>query len=114
MLAGGKATRLEFRVTGSDMNPHLAIAASVAAGLYGVKNNLKLTSPLVPLFLLHPFCVIMILIIVKVKGSGYLASKEHGIERLPRTLHEATDKLAKSEVARELLGNYIIITATNE
>ena len=45
MLSGGKATRLEFRVTGSDMNTYLAIAASVAAGVWGVKNNLKLTSP---------------------------------------------------------------------
>jgi glutamine synthetase len=45
VLAGGKATRLEFRVTGSDMNPYLAIAASVAAGVWGVKNKLKLTSP---------------------------------------------------------------------
>jgi glutamine synthetase len=44
-LAGGKATRLEFRVTGSDMNPYLAIAASVAAGVWGVKNNMKLTVP---------------------------------------------------------------------
>jgi len=86
VLAGGKATRLEFRVTGSDMNTHLAIAASVAAGLWGVRNKLKLTSP-------------------QVTGSGYLASKEHGIERLPRTLHEATDKLSKSAVARELLGS---------
>lgn len=38
------------------------------------------------------------------KGSGYLASKEHGIDRLPRTLHEATDRLDKSSIARELLG----------
>lgn len=89
VLAGGKATRLEFRVTGSDMNPHLAIAASVAAGLWGVKNNVKLTSP-------------------KVTGSGYLASKEHGIDRLPRTLQEATEKLAKSKIAREILGEDFI------
>lgn len=89
VLSGGKATRLEFRVTGSDMNPYLAIAASVAAGVWGVKNKLKLTSP-------------------QVKGSGYLASKEHGIERLPRTLHAATEKLANSQVARELLGDEFV------
>lgn len=40
-----KTTRLEFRVTGSDMNPYIAIAASVAAGLWGVQQKLKLTSP---------------------------------------------------------------------
>jgi glutamine synthetase len=80
-----KTTRLEFRVTGSDMNPYIAIAASIAAGLWGVKHKLKLTSP-------------------QVSGSGYAAAQQHGIQRLPRTLAEATEKLHNSKVAREVLG----------
>jgi len=83
---GAKTTRLEFRVTGSDMNPYIAIAASVASGLWGVQQKLKLNSP-------------------QIKGSGYDEAKKHGIDRLPRTLAEATDKLSKSTIAREMLGN---------
>jgi len=83
--AGPKATRLEFRVTGSDMNPYIAIAASIAAGLWGVQQKLKLTSP-------------------QITGSGYTESKKHGIDRLPRTLAEATEKLNNSSIAREMLG----------
>jgi glutamine synthetase len=44
LASSPKASRLEFRVTGSDMNPYLAISASVASGLWGVQNKLKLTS----------------------------------------------------------------------
>ncbi|KAJ1979876.1 hypothetical protein H4R34_002670 [Dimargaris verticillata] len=36
----GKATRLEMRVSGSDINPHLAIAACLACGLWGIKHKL--------------------------------------------------------------------------
>lgn len=63
VLSGGKATRLEFRVTGADMNPHLAIAASVASGLWGVKNKLKLTSPQVrlPCFPIQSYLLLKLL-----------------------------------------------------
>ena len=37
--------RLETRVSGSDTNPYLAMAAALAAGLYGIKNKLQ---PAVP------------------------------------------------------------------
>jgi glutamine synthetase len=35
------STRLEFRVPGADMNPYLAIAACLAAGLYGISLTLR-------------------------------------------------------------------------
>ena len=38
---GRSATRLETRVVGSDANPYLAMAACLAAGLYGIKNKLN-------------------------------------------------------------------------
>ena len=37
-----KSCRLETRIIGADTNPYLAIAASIAAGLYGVKNSFNI------------------------------------------------------------------------
>lgn len=79
---GPKSTRLEARVPGSDVNPYLAIAASVAAGLDGIRRGLELGSE-------------------PVTGSAYEA---RDAVRFPRTLQEATLKLAESRLARELLG----------
>jgi glutamine synthetase len=78
-----KSTRLETRVPGADVNPYLAIAASIASGIYGVEENLTLDSD-------------------PVVGSAYINSKA---PRLPRTLQEATQKLSRSEIGRALLGN---------
>jgi glutamine synthetase len=79
---GASSTRLETRVVGSDSNPYLAMAACLAAGLYGIRKGLKLTIP-------------------ATKGSGY-ADKSHGI--LPRNLWEATQAMKESLLARELFG----------
>ncbi len=82
-LPGGSAsTRLETRVVGSDANPYLAMAACLAAGLYGVRNGLKLASP-------------------PTKGSGY-ADKSQGV--LPGNLWEATQAMKQSGLAAELFG----------
>jgi glutamine synthetase len=82
-LPGGSAsTRLETRVVGSDANPYLAMAACLAAGLYGVRNGLKLASP-------------------PTKGSGY-ADKSQGV--LPGNLWEATHAMKQSGLAAELFG----------
>jgi glutamine synthetase len=78
-----KSTRVEIRIGGADINPYLAVAASVASGLYGIENGLKLTDK-------------------PIEGSAYQESK---IPRLPRTLGEATARLADSTLARELLGD---------
>src|SRR5690606_8264713 len=45
LCGGSKASRLETRVIGADANPYLAMAASLASGLYGISNNMKLTQP---------------------------------------------------------------------
>lgn len=77
-----KSTRVEVRIGGADLNPYLAVAASVASGLYGVERKLKLTD-------------------APVVGSAYQASS---VPRLPRNLQEATARLAESSIARELFG----------
>jgi len=40
-----KTSRIELRLTGADINPYLAISASLASGLDGVKRKLELPSP---------------------------------------------------------------------
>jgi glutamine synthetase len=76
------STRLETRVVGSDANPYLAMAACLAAGLYGVRKGLTLDVP-------------------ATKGNGY-ADKSNGV--LPRNLWEATQAMKGSPLARELFG----------
>ena len=80
-----KSTRVEVRVPGSDVNPYLAMAAATASGLYGIEKGLKLTdAPIV--------------------GSAYAAQ----MQRLPRNLHEATERFANSAVAKEILGEVFV------
>jgi glutamine synthetase len=76
------STRLETRVVGSDANPYLAMAACLAAGLYGVRKGLALN-------------------VAATKGNGY-ADKSNGV--LPRNLWEATQAMKVSPLARELFG----------
>ncbi len=77
-----KACRLETRVIGSDANPYLAMAASLASGLYGIKHKLKLEqSP--------------------TTGNGY---QDFSNGHLPRTLEDATHKMKQSPIAKEILG----------
>ncbi|MEO0626486.1 MAG: glutamine synthetase [Bacteroidota bacterium] len=42
---GMRGTRVEARLPGADANPYLAIAACLAAGLYGIENKLSLDQP---------------------------------------------------------------------
>ena len=61
----GGARRVECRIPGGDVNPYLAFAATIAAGLYGIENELELP----PAF----------------EGNAY----ESSVERFPSTLREA-------------------------
>ncbi len=83
---GPKSTRVEVRVSGSDINPYLALAASIGAGLWGIAQELKLED-------------------APVEGSAYMVEKA---ERLPRTLQEATRRLSESKLAREILGEEFV------
>jgi len=79
--AGTGSCRLETRVTGSDVNPYLAMAASLAAGLYGIRKNL----------LLQPATT----------GNGY---KDFSNGILAKDLNEATAIMKNSAIAEELFG----------
>ncbi len=81
-----KSTRLEARIGGADMNPYLSIAASLAAGLYGIEKGLKLEDE-------------------PIKGNGYASDRG---EKLPTNLYEAALKFKNSELARELFGDFFV------
>jgi glutamine synthetase len=84
VIPGSKSsTRLEIRVGGADINPYLAVSACLAAGAYGIRHKLPLTTS-------------------AIKGNAY-ESKEG--ERLPSTLEEAALKFKNSKTAREILGD---------
>ncbi|HBL75569.1 MAG: glutamine synthetase [Bacteroidetes bacterium GWF2_42_66] len=89
-----KSGRLEMRVPGADANPYLAMAACLASGLYGIKNNLKLD-------------------IEATTGNGY---KNTGSVMLPSNLQEATARMKQSAIARELFGDGFVnhFTGTRE
>src|SRR5690606_15976106 len=42
IVAGEKGARSEYRIGPADANPHIALAAALASGLYGIENKLSL------------------------------------------------------------------------
>lgn len=78
---GASSTRLEYRQTAADINPYIAMATCLAAGLYGIDEKLEPPAP----------------------ATGD-ASSRTDLAPLPRTLKDATALLAKSERARKVLG----------
>jgi glutamine synthetase len=80
---GAKSTRVELRLTGADINPYLAIAASLVAGLDGIERELPLPAATV---------------------NAYAGDAPP----LPRTLSEATTLFRQSRVARRWLGDEFV------
>ena len=80
---GSKSTRIELRLAGADINPYLAMAASLAAGLDGIER--KLTPP--------PATV-----------NAYAGDAAS----LPRTLTVATKLFRESAMARRWLGDEFV------
>jgi len=87
--------RVEFRIAAADANPHLALAAALGAGLWGIEHQVEPTAP--------------------VKGNAYEARVPARLD-FPRTLAEAADRLRRSKAARELFGDAFVehFAATRE
>jgi glutamine synthetase len=84
VVGHGEALRMELRLPGADVNPYLALAAIVAAGLHGIDAELELEAP--------------------VTGNAYVAERP----RVPSTLREAHDLFAASRVARDAFGDEVV------
>ncbi|MCD5996858.1 glutamine synthetase [Pseudomonas sp. CDFA 602] len=82
--SGPEARRVENRLPGADANPYLVIAASLAAGLYGIENALEPTAA--------------------VQGEIEVPQELS----LPCTLHAALERLKCSHLAKELFGREFI------
>ncbi|ACM27085.1 glutamine synthetase family protein [Agrobacterium sp. SHOUNA12C] len=80
-----KSIRIECRVGGSDLNPYLAFAALIAAGLDGIENKLELEAPFV--------------------GDAYGARE---VREIPRTLRDAAVALSGSKMLRAAFGDEVI------
>jgi glutamine synthetase len=82
---GSKAIRIECRIGGADLNPYLAFAGLIAAGLAGIDEKLNLEPPY--------------------SGDAYTGE---GIPEVPKTLREAIESLDKSVLLREVLGGAVV------
>ena len=89
VVGHGPSLRVENRVPGGDVNPYLAVAALIAAGLHGIENELPLSSPFV--------------------GNAYQSSGS----RVPTTLREAAELFAGSKVAEAAFGTEVVEHYTN-
>ncbi|GAB1583003.1 glutamine synthetase family protein [Phyllobacterium phragmitis] len=80
-----KAIRIECRIGGADLNPYLAFAGLIAAGLAGIDEKLELEQPF--------------------EGDAYGGAQ---LTEIPKTLREATDMFAKSKMLKSALGEEVI------
>ncbi|MDE0281668.1 MAG: glutamine synthetase family protein [Gammaproteobacteria bacterium] len=78
-----QARRVENRIAGADVNPYLALAASLACGYLGMVEQIKPSPP--------------------VSTNAYGAESQ-----LPHTLREAVDGLLECEPLREILGERFV------
>jgi len=82
--SGPEARRVENRLPGADANPYLALAASLAGGLYGMEQQLQPSAPV----------------------SGEVEASSELL--LPDSLQEALRRLRGSRRAREVFGEEFI------
>lgn len=81
---GTKSVRVECRVGGSDINPYLAMAAQIAAGIKGIEDGLELQ----PAF----------------SGDAY----QGGDAMIPANLRDARDALLGSTMLRAAMGDDVV------
>ncbi|GHB06462.1 MULTISPECIES: glutamine synthetase family protein [Streptomyces] len=84
VVGHGRSMRFENRLPGGDVNPYLAVAGLVAAGLHGIERGLELPEA----------C----------EGNAYTA----GYDQVPTTLRDAAALWEESDVAREAFGDEIV------
>jgi len=85
VVGRGHSLRLENRIPGADVNPYLAFAATLAAGLDGIKRRLEPPPP--------------------VKGNAYADSS---IARVPRSVPEALHALEAGSLANKAFGSEVM------
>ncbi|MFG3498446.1 glutamine synthetase family protein [Streptomyces sp. NPDC047928] len=84
VVGHGRSTRFENRLPGGDVNPYLAVAAMIAAGLHGIEQQLELPEA----------CT----------GNAYTADYAH----VPPTLREAAELWQTSTLAKAAFGDEVV------
>lgn len=84
VVGRGAAMRVENRVPGGDVNPYLATAAMIAAGLAGIEQGLDLEEIST--------------------GNGYISDKP----RVPSTMREAAELFSQSTFVQEAFGQRVV------
>ena len=84
VVGHGRSMRFENRLPGGDVNPHLAVAGLVAAGLYGIEQKLELPEA----------CV----------GNAYTGEYAH----VPTNLREAAELWENSPIAKAAFGDEVV------
>ncbi|WP_329555841.1 glutamine synthetase family protein [Streptomyces sp. NBC_00696] len=84
VVGHGRSMRFENRLPGGDVNPHLAVAGLVAAGLYGIEHKLELPEG----------CA----------GNAYSAEYAH----VPTNLREAAELWENSPIAQAAFGDEVV------
>jgi glutamine synthetase len=84
IVGHGSARRVESRVPGADVNPYIALAAAIGAGLYGIEHELELGPPY--------------------EANAYEATD---VPRIPSTLAEALGEFEGSAIAKEIFGEEV-------
>ncbi|MDQ2983277.1 MAG: glutamine synthetase family protein [Actinomycetota bacterium] len=84
IVGHGPSLRTETRIPGGDVNPYLAFAALIAAGMHGIEQELELPPPL--------------------EGNAY----ESDAERFPSSLREAIAALEEGTMARAAFGDAVV------
>jgi glutamine synthetase len=84
IVGHGQHLRTESRIPGADVNPYLAIAALIAAGLHGIEQKLELG----PAF----------------QGNAY----ESDVQRFPHALRDAIAALEKGTMVRKAFGDDVV------
>ena len=82
---GTKGVRIECRIAGSDINPYLACAGQLAAGLAGIEEGLPCPGPV----------------------TGDLYGMD-GVPEIPSTLRAAAEALRGSEMLRKAMGDWVV------
>ncbi|MGX5208623.1 glutamine synthetase family protein [Streptomyces violaceus] len=84
VVGHGRSLRFENRLPGGDVNPYLAVAGLVAAGLHGIEQKLELPEP----------C----------PGNAYTADFAH----VPTSLREAAELWENSSIAKAAFGDEVV------
>ncbi|MEV6961828.1 glutamine synthetase family protein [Streptomyces sp. NPDC051207] len=84
VVGHGRSLRFENRLPGGDVNPYLAVAGMIAAGLHGIEQRLELPDP----------C----------PGNAYAA----GLAHVPTTLREAAGLWENSPLAKAAFGDEVV------